>query len=158
MRGFLQKISGTRRKRASWLVAVALIISVVLAVQGANAIVSLLLALLGGVFQVLAVIVASSDGKADPTLARSHVRHLSAAKGRANEARIQAEAAREVPEQSVAEWREVVGILSVQLSYIEENLVLAVEDWYDFSSDALKEVIRGGQDEQDNGQSGGSSE
>ncbi|MDQ0094811.1 hypothetical protein [Paeniglutamicibacter psychrophenolicus] len=110
----------------------------------------MLLVLLGTVLQVGALLLASSDGKADPTLARSHVRHLSAARNRVNRAKSLAEQARE-SELDIHAWRDTVGMLSVHLSYVEEDMVLAIEDWFDFSSEALKEAVeesKEGKDEQ----------
>ncbi len=84
----------------------------------------------------------SGEGKADPTLAQRSVSRLVALARRAEDARQQAEAlsARSTP---VSDIRDGIGHISVHLSYLEEGLVEAVEDWRAFHPRAVKSAEDG---------------
>jgi hypothetical protein len=97
-----------------------------------------LLVLLSAIFQVGGAAVFNSIGKADPSLARSSVRRLARMTRRASEARKLAEGLFE--DTSAMHLRDGMGSLSVRLSYLEEDAVLAIEDWKEFHADALRKL------------------
>lgn len=104
---------------------------------------SALLVILASSFQLVSVLLFSGIGRADPSLARAAVRRLIAMGLRASAARHLAEST--FGSGNVTELRSGMGRLSVDLSWIEEGLIEAAEDWHEFHRDALKELGRGGQ-------------
>ncbi|GLW07865.1 hypothetical protein Misp01_29950 [Microtetraspora sp. NBRC 13810] len=105
---------------------------------------SALLVVLAGIFQFAGAAKFNKIGKADPGLARAAVRRLIRMIRRANEARLIAEAAYE--NSDAAEIRKAMGRVSVELSYVEEGLTEAVDDWNEFHKDALRKLTGGRED------------
>jgi hypothetical protein len=95
--------------------------------------------LLAGSFQVLGGLVVSRVGRADPTLAVSAVKQLLKLGLRAEQARIVVEDAYGAADPD--EMRAALGQTSVHLSYIEDGLVLGVENWQSFHSDTLEGIL-----------------
>lgn len=126
--------------RASALVVVAFGFTVAIALLGGTAETSvlLLLTLLAGVFQYLGASKFHDAGRADPSLARSSVKRLLSFASRAQKARRAAETAYEVGQP--AEAKRLMGVLSAELSFLEEGYVQAIEDWREFHADALEDI------------------
>lgn len=98
-----------------------------------------LLALLAGIFQLLGAAKFHAIGKVDPSHARSAVRNLAQMQRRS-------QYARQVAEQTFSESkngpaRHSAGIMSVELSWIEEGLLNSIDDWKEFHSFALEDVV-----------------
>lgn len=102
---------------------------------------SALLVVLAGVFQVASANQFHSIGRADPGLARAAVRRLIRMGTRARDARQAVEAS--FDHGSAPELRRTLGLVSVELSWIEEGILEAVEDWNEFHLDALKQLTEG---------------
>lgn len=102
---------------------------------------SALLVVLAGVFQVASASQFHSIGRADPGLARAAVRRLIRMGTRAGDTRQAVEAS--FDKGSAAEQRRTLGLVSVELSWIEEGILEAVEDWNEFHQDALKRLTEG---------------
>jgi hypothetical protein len=101
---------------------------------------SALLVVLAAVLQGAGALVAASMGRADPTLARAAARRLVASGHKAHDARKLAE---KQFESGTADTRRVaMGVLSAELSWIEDSFVQAVADWEEFHANALKQVER----------------
>jgi len=79
----------------------------------------------------------SADGKADPTLAERSVGRLFHLAQRAKRAGAKAQAAYE-SSGSEAQLHADMGILSVELSWIEDGLVQAIGDWRVFHAQAVE--------------------
>jgi hypothetical protein len=90
--------------------------------------------------QIAAGISFGKLGRADPSHARSSVRHLRAMGVTAGSARQLAEQAFDEVRPNSPQ-RAVLGQLSVHLSSIEESALLAVEDWRDFHPDVIEELL-----------------
>ncbi|MDA0564607.1 hypothetical protein LG943_09735 [Streptomonospora sp. S1-112] len=100
---------------------------------------SALIAVLSGVFQFMGAARFHAIGKADPTLARASVRRLHKMILRANATRILSEKLAEysnIP----TKHKNALGMISVNLSWIEEGLLDAVDDWREFHGRALREI------------------
>lgn len=84
----------------------------------------------------------SGEGRADPTLAQRSVSRLVRLAQRTATARLHAEnlTRRGTPANDL---RDGIGPLSVHLSYIEEGIVEAVEDWRSFHPRAVKTAESG---------------
>ena len=80
-------------------------------------------------------------GKADPGLAERSVGRLVGLANRASFARALAEKCQEANPGSPA-MRQVIGQLSVHLSYLEEGYINAIEDWRIFHADAVEKAER----------------
>ena len=83
----------------------------------------------------------SGAGKADPGLAERSVARLVGLAARASLARAMAEKCREANPGAPA-MRQAMGELSVQLSYLEEGYLNAIDDWRVFHPDAVKKAER----------------
>ena len=94
--------------------------------------------LIGGILQIIGASYFNKDGKADPTLARTAVRDLKGLLLRIRKSRVSAENAYEL--QDPTEGLKVLGILSSDLSWIEEYVSHAVNNWTEFHPDAVKKV------------------
>lgn len=137
-----------RRWWGSVLLAASIVVTVLLGVlSGAekqpSRSTSALLVIVASGFQLASVLLFSGIGRADPSLARAAVRRLIGMGLRARAARQFAESS--FASGNAAELRSGVGRLSVDLSWLEEGLVEAAEDWQEFHADALKEFRKGGQ-------------
>ena len=97
-----------------------------------------LLVVLAAVFQAGSIYVFNGAGRADPSLARTAVRRLIELTARAKAARIHAESTYEAA--NAAESKRVMGLISVELSYIEEGIAGAAKDWAEFHPDAIKKL------------------
>lgn len=97
-----------------------------------------LLVVLAAVFQAGSIYVFNGAGRADPSLARTAVRRLIELTARAKAARIHAENTYETA--SAAESKRVMGLISVELSYLEEGIAGAAKDWAEFHPDAIKKL------------------
>jgi hypothetical protein len=98
------------------------------------------LTLVSGALQLSGAAMLNRAGKADASLARSAVRRLLGMVKKAQEARILAEEARELTK--IAEMRNIVGILSRDLSHLEDGCVQEIENWQDIHERALKDILR----------------
>lgn len=134
---------------AATLVVLGFILTVVLAILGVQGKATewptfVLLTVLAGVFQVAGASKFHSAGRADPSLARASVRRLIALAARAHNSRIAAEASYE--QGTPNESKKQMGVMSAELSFIEEGLIHAIEDWREFHGDALSglEEVSGG--------------
>lgn len=103
---------------------------------------SALLVVVSGIFQLAGAATFNKFGKADPTLAESSIRRLRGLGERAGEARTLCEEAFESGANAGA-LRQTVGVLSVQLSFIEEGLVYQIEDWRLFHEETVKKLEEG---------------
>lgn len=100
-----------------------------------------LIALLAILAQLGSVWVFSGVGKADPGLAERSVARLVGLAARASLAKSMAEKTREA-NPGAPVMRQVVGELSVHLSYLEEGYLDAVDDWRVFHPDAVERAER----------------
>jgi len=89
---------------------------------------SALFVVLGAGFQLAGAALFSREGRADPTHATSSFRHLGRLARKAAEAKQIAERAAQ-PDATVSVARRAIDRLSVDLSWIEEELVEAGEHW-----------------------------
>lgn len=103
-----------------------------------SALESTLLVVLSSCLQIASVAVFNGNGRADPSLARSAVRRLIELTARAGQARIAAEQAYELS--SPADAKKAMGLISVQLSYIEEGIAGGAKDWAEFHPDAIRKL------------------
>jgi hypothetical protein len=107
---------------------------------------SALLVVLAGVFQFAGAAKFLRIGRADPALARAAVRRIIKMTARTREARKVVELTYDVG--SPVECKKLMGRVSVELSWLEEGLVDAMDDWYEFHETALRELVEGiGDDE-----------
>jgi hypothetical protein len=141
-----------RQKAGVVLFAVGIGLTVVLALvsgakqapsQGTDVLLVLLIALTQGG----AAWAFNGVGRADPTHAQQSARRLTWLARRASSAGQQAQAAFE-GELEAARLTTELGIAATDFSWIEEGLVLAIEDWRVFHSQAVgdAEKARGGRD------------
>lgn len=124
----------------------SLVLTAILAIRGGSPepptpLESLLLGIFAAALQVSGGISFASIGRADPTHARSSVRHLQALGSRAATARRLAENILEAGG-PLRRQENALGQLSVYLSQIEESAILAVEDWADFHGDAVSDLTK----------------
>jgi hypothetical protein len=98
-----------------------------------------LIALLAIFAQAGSVWIFSGNGRADPTLAQRSVARLVGLAERASAARLTAEALYN-GRFSVSEARQVLGQISVHLSYLEEGYLNAIDDWRVFHPRAVEEA------------------
>ncbi|MER7994398.1 hypothetical protein [Micromonospora chalcea] len=128
------------------LMLASLVVTVVLGFRSSskanppNPLESWLLACAAAGLQVAAGVSFGKAGKADPSHARSSVRHLRALGVTAGTARQLAEGTFDEMKPSNPH-RAALGQLSVHLSAIEEDALLAVEDWRDFHPDVIKDLM-----------------
>jgi hypothetical protein len=108
-----------------------------------------LIALLAILAQLGSAWAFSGVGKADPGLAERSVGHLVSLAARASFAKAMAEKCQENGLGAPA-MRQVMGQLSVHLSYLEEGYVSAIEDWRIFHPDAVKDAIKNAEREEEN--------
>ncbi|WP_327034281.1 hypothetical protein [Micromonospora ureilytica] len=149
MRKLRELLAGSRSARlyalGGFLLVGSLVITAVLAFKGAdqkNPLTTLetwLLGFFAALLQIGAGASFMSVGKADPTHAKSSVRHLQSLGLTAQKGRYLAE--QYFDGGSAAERRMALGQLSVYLSEIEEKASLAVEDWADFHGDAVAALL-----------------
>jgi hypothetical protein len=135
---------------AGGLVAVGFGLTVYLGVlQGAtqqpSRATSALLVVLAGIFQFAGAAQFQKIGKADPGLARAAVRRIIKMTARTREVRKLTELTYDVG--TATEARKALGRISVELSWIEEGLLNAVDDWNEFHTVALRDLIEGREDE-----------
>jgi hypothetical protein len=128
------------------LLAGSLIFTAVLALKSSSTqppsnLESWLLAFAAAALQVVAGLSFGKAGKADPSHARSSVRQLQALGESAATARQIVERAFEEAKED-SSYKVVLGQLSVHLSGIEENAILAVEDWRDFHADVIEDLFK----------------
>jgi len=100
-----------------------------------------LIALLAIIAQLGSAWAFGGVGKADPGLAERSVARLVGLAARASLAKSMAEKCREV-NPGTPVMRQVVGELSVHLSYLEEGYLDAVDDWRIFHPDAVEKAER----------------
>ncbi|NCT90136.1 hypothetical protein GXB85_04095 [Cellulomonas sp. APG4] len=126
--------------QAGALVALAFALTLAIALLGgtADTLVLLLLTLLAGVFQFFGASRFHSAGRADPSLARASVRRLFSMAGRAYETRLSVEQCYETG--TPGDAKKQLGVVSAQLSFIEEGAVQAIEDWREFHDEALADI------------------
>jgi hypothetical protein len=132
-----------RRRRAlgSLLFAASLAVMVMLAFLGGadkppTRAASGLLVVIAAMFQLLSASQFYAIGRADPGLARAAVRRIIHMGTRVGRARLAAEAAFESG--SAPMKHRLVGALSVELSWLEEELLESVKDWNEFHEGALR--------------------
>jgi hypothetical protein len=100
-----------------------------------------LIALLAILAQLGSAWAFSGVGKADPGLAERSVARLVGLAARASLAKSRAEKCREASP-GVPAMRQVVGELSVHLSYLEEGYLNAIDDWRVFHPAAVEKAER----------------
>lgn len=100
---------------------------------------SALLVVLAGVFQFASASQFKAIGRADPGLARAAVRRLIRMGTRTQAARKLAEAAHDSG--NSGELRSMMGQVSVELSWLEEGIMDAVDDWNEFHKDAIRGLM-----------------
>jgi len=100
-----------------------------------------LIALLAILAQLGSAWAFSGVGKADPGLAERSVARLVGLAVRASLAKAMAEKCRET-NPGVSAMRQAMGELSVNLSYLEEGYLNAIEDWRIFHPDAVEKAER----------------
>lgn len=105
---------------------------------------SALLVVLAGVFQIAGAAQFLKIGKADPGLARAAVRRIIKMTARASNARKLAECAYDSGTPS--EIKKALGRISVELSWLEEGLLDAFDDWNEFHATALHDLKGGIED------------
>lgn len=137
--------SSDRRVQAAGLGITALGFTVYLGVlNGAQTqpsrVTSSLLVVLAAVFQALSANLFNKVGRADPSLARATVRRLLRMGVRAKASKEVAERAFDSANTTVL--RKVIGILSTELSWLEEGLADAVEDWAEVHGDVIRNLIK----------------
>src|SRR5689334_20014062 len=86
---------------------------------------SALLVVLAGILQIASASQFNAIGRADPALARATVRRLLRMGTRTHQARLLAEECFETSSPNAQELRRTMGILSVELSWVEEGLAEA---------------------------------
>ena len=123
--------------------AVGVSIPIVLAITGSrdeppSASVQGLLAFVAVVAQVAAGWLFSSVGVVDPSHPRRAVRRLEGLRRRAAEARLVADRLVDMPDMKVADRRVALGELSVWMSVVQEEVVEAMEDWYEAMPHAIE--------------------
>ncbi|MDR0309008.1 MAG: hypothetical protein LBH87_03665 [Coriobacteriales bacterium] len=88
------------------------------------------LAILSGVFQVWSAFLFNKNRQVDPAHARASLRRLATTAGRTQALRFAVE---EQFERGTANnRRKELGVVSAQLSYIEEDLANSIDDWNEF--------------------------
>jgi hypothetical protein len=106
---------------------------------------SALLVVLAGIFQFAGAAQFQKIGKADPALARAAVRRIIKMTARTREVRKLTELTYDVG--TAAESKKALGRISVELSWLEEGLLSAIDDWNEFHYIALRELIEGIEDD-----------
>lgn len=102
--------------------------------------VNVVLVILAGLCQIIAGSQFQGIGRADPGLARASVRRLVAMTQRVAARKRVVEEAYDTG--GAVELRKVMGLLSVDLSWLEEGLLHAKDDWVEFHEDALRGVVK----------------
>ena len=102
-------------------------------------VVNLVLVILAGLCQVVAGSQFQGIGRADPGLARASVRRLLRMTQRVAVRRQEVESVFDTG--GAAEMKKAMGPLSVDLSWLEEGLLEATNDWVEFHEDALRELV-----------------
>ncbi|HEY3683565.1 MAG TPA: hypothetical protein VGL93_11020 [Streptosporangiaceae bacterium] len=102
-----------------------------------------LLVVLSGIFQAAGATVFHKIGKADPGLVHASVRRLAHMANHASEAKVQAQ---DVLDKGgpPSEVRRTIGLLSTHFSYIEEDALETIDDWYLVNPTAAVEASRRG--------------
>lgn len=141
-------------KLAWYLLAVAVMITLVLAVLASNkgAFASAVLALVAGIFQIGSVIVSMRSGRADKNLVRHLARRLQKLGIRMNSAvHLAEDAFKDCPPDGLA--RSHVGRLSVELDMTREAIGELLETWRDLNPElfVVANEEGGAQDESDRG-------
>lgn len=135
------------RRRGTWataLTGLAMLLTGALAVMSSLSTpspvaIAGLLAVLAGVFQVLSARLFHSVGRADPGLARSSVTRLVTLGQRA--ARLEEEVQEAMEMGTARQQKEMLGRVSVHLSYLQNELGVQVRDWQEFHKDALEAIL-----------------
>ena len=99
---------------------------------------SVLLIVVAAGFQAASAVAFGSSGRADPALARTAVRRLVELTARAQSARKVAQVAYE--SLSAVESKKTMGLISVELSYLEEGIAGGALDWAEFHPDAVRKL------------------
>lgn len=136
----------SRNRRTFWgvvLLVAGILVMIYMAAQSSTitpptALESTLLVAISSGLQIASVAVFNGNGRADPSLARSAVRRLIELTARASKARILAEHAYELS--TPADAKRVMGLMSVELSYIEEGIAGGAKDWAEFHPEAIKKL------------------
>lgn len=103
---------------------------------------SLLVAVVGVVFQGVSAFVFGGVGKADPTHAQASVSHLWTLAQRTTQMKKAAQDSYERrPIHTQSEFHGQMGILSAELSWIEEDALEAIEHWRLFHEQAVEKVV-----------------
>lgn len=123
------------------LIGVAFLLTIALAFvpgEGAGVTVAVVLVLVAGALQFGGALLLDKSGRADPTHAKAAVSRLVLLASQAKRARLRAEHAFET--QTGAPLKSSAGQLNVDLSYIEEGIALAAQDWALFHPDAIQKL------------------
>jgi hypothetical protein len=124
------------------LSAIAVVVSAWAVVAGAdkpvNVLQTVLFIFLAAILQAGAAFTFNRSGRADPSLARSAVRRLLLMVGRAQKARKLAEKHYEAGTPSDA--KKAMGMLSVELSFLEEGFTTGAQDWAEFHPEAFRKI------------------
>ncbi len=134
-----------------WLIGGAFMLTVALAFvptgEAWGVTVAVILVLVAGGLQFGGAFMFNKAGRADPSLAKAAVRRLILLSDRTKRARLQAQEAFEVP--SAAKSKLSLGQLSTALSYIEEEVGMAANDWALFHPDAIALLAEENQKQED---------
>lgn len=98
-----------------------------------------LITVISGLFQLAGASMLHREGRADPALARSAVGRLLSMARRAAEAERLAQDSFESG--TASDRRDALGLVSVHLSYLQEQSLQAVDAWHDFHEEAVRELL-----------------
>lgn len=132
------------RQATSWsALVVGLLFTLVVAYLGTDggtgdALVPILaVTVASGLFQVVSVIAGNSANKVDPNLVKNIARRLLAAQIRVNSATLAAEQGQQSSNASGS--RVALGLISVELSHVQEHLGESILTWRDLRPDLFEE-------------------
>lgn len=138
-----------------WLIAAAFALMVAIAFiptgEGWGVTVSVILVLVAGGLQFGGAMIFDKAGRADPSLAKAAVGRLVLLASQAKRARARAENA--FATESGQPLKASVGKLSVDLSYLEEGIGAAAQDWALFHPDAIARLAEENQKHEEEEQS-----
>ncbi len=103
-----------------------------------NVVQTVLFLVVAALLQAGAGLAFNRTGRADPSLARSAVRHLFQLVNRAAHARTLAE--KHYESGTPADAKKAMGIISVELSFLEEGFATAAQDWAEFHPEAFRSI------------------
>lgn len=134
-----------------WLVIGAFALTVALAFlpteEGWGVTVAVILVLVAGGLQFGSAFIFDKAGRADPSLAKAAVGRLILLASQAKRARVRAE--NSFATETGAKSKTSVGQLSVDLSYIEEGIAAAAQDWALFHPDAIARLAEENQKQEE---------